>query len=132
LPSLSDTDDDNGDLHGDASEWEKQQLFGSYDDPDLQETLYSIYRSQRQTGVGPSTTADSPRCSTCSTRFTSTTHRAGRAIVSSDSDEEWVGFSSFLFSFWYLMPKGKKIRGVNSSFFRWFRCFAADLHVLSS
>jgi hypothetical protein len=47
LPSLSDTDDDNGDVQGDASELEEQQLFGSYDDPDLQETLYSFYRSQR-------------------------------------------------------------------------------------
>jgi hypothetical protein len=60
LPNLSDTDDDNGDDQGETSESEEQQLFGSYDDPDLQETLYSFYRSQRQTGAGPSTTIVPP------------------------------------------------------------------------
>ena len=45
-----------------------------------------------------------------SARFTSHTHVAGRARVDSDSDE-WLFF--FFFSFWYLMPKGDKIRGVN-------------------
>jgi hypothetical protein len=63
-------------------------LFGSYDDLDLQETLYSFYRSQRQTGVGPSTTAVPSGRFTRSTRFTSTTHRAGRVVILSDSNEE--------------------------------------------
>jgi hypothetical protein len=35
MPCLLDTDDDNGDDQGDASESEEQQLFGSYDNLDL-------------------------------------------------------------------------------------------------
>jgi hypothetical protein len=45
LPSLLDTDDDNGDDQGDTCESEEEHPFGSYDDPDLQESLYSFYRS---------------------------------------------------------------------------------------
>jgi hypothetical protein len=57
LPSLSDTD---GDDPSDASESEEQQLFGSYDVLDLQETLHNFYMSQRQIGVGPSTVVVQP------------------------------------------------------------------------
>jgi hypothetical protein len=44
FPNLLDTDDDNGDDQGDACESE-EHLFGSYDDLDLQESLYIFYRS---------------------------------------------------------------------------------------
>ena len=81
-------------------------------DPQVQAALLRTYFRRPHPLIdqpGPSTSARAapPRRSAC---FTSHTHIVGRARVDSDSDERLF---FFFYSFWYLMPKGEKIRGVN-------------------
>jgi len=83
LPHLSDTESDE-----EHDSYDEHQ--GYDDDPDLQETLGSVYRQFRDDARQrrASTSAAAPRRSTRASRFTATTHRAGRAVVSSDNDDD--------------------------------------------
>ena len=84
LPHQSDTESDEEE-HG---SYERHQ--GYDDDPDLQETLGSVYRQFRDKTrqQRASTSEAAPRRSICASRFTASTHRGGRAVIESDDEEE--------------------------------------------